>query len=290
MNRFLETDAVYNEFFGRKDCLHIHIDYNDNKHCPEKAKFEAEICRAKNIEEYNHIWLGQPRKEGGVLNVITKLMYDALIGHEISRPIKKRLLTGDPSLGGDECVAYIINENGGKVAELFLHERDEMKIAALWAGFANQNQCKDFAIDVIGFKGIADRIRELIPNCNMIECRGADQSSRPEEYLNQRAEMYMYAAQQVMDKEVVYFSDDEMIRQLLDIRIKPLTSRKLKIEDKYDIRKRIGRSPDRADAYVQGIWALQFAKPTMFWVNHRPENYKREGQGQQKEEMSLVNF
>ena len=35
---------------------------------------------------------------------------------------------------------------------------------------------------------------------------------------------------------------------------------KILIEAKADIKKRLGRSPDRADAYVNGLWALQFVE------------------------------
>ena len=35
---------------------------------------------------------------------------------------------------------------------------------------------------------------------------------------------------------------------------------KILIEPKADIKKRLGRLPDRADAYVNGLWALQFVE------------------------------
>jgi len=269
MNRFLEDDAVFNKFFGRPDCLHIHIDYLDNPFCPQAMRDEANICKQLTLDDYDHIWLGKPRKEGGILHVVTRRMYNELIGIRIDRPITKRLFTGDPSLGGDECAAYILDENGAKIDELFLHERDEMKIAGMWTAFANRNGTKDFVIDVIGFKGIADRIRELSYGCNMIENIGSGTSTRPDDYLNLRAEIYVYAMKEILDKRVEYFDDKEMIKQLCDIRIKPINSRKIKIESKDDIRKRILKSPDRADAYVQGIWALQFCKPWNFWKKQK---------------------
>lgn len=281
MNRFTEEDAVFNNFWSRPDCLHIHINYMENEYCPEVMKVEADICKARNSEDYEHIWLGVPRKEGGVLRVITKSMYEELKGINIQRALSKRLLTADPSLGGDECVAYIIDENGRKLDEMFLHERDTMKIAALWVALANRNGVNDFAIDRIGFKGIGDRICELKRGCNMIECVGSGASSRPDDFLNQRAEIYMYVMDEVVNKRVEYFDDQEMRRQLYDIRIKPLNSRKIKIESKDDIRKRLLRSPDRADAYVQGIWALQFCKP---WS--RKDGYSIED----KEEEEAVNW
>ena len=269
MNRFTEEDAVFNRFFNHPDCLHIHIDYLENEFCPQKMIDEANICKRDFPDDYEHIWLGKPLKEGGVLRVVTRPMIEALQGIKINRPLTKRLLTGDPSLGGDECVAYVIDENGKKLDELFLHERDEMKIAGMWVQLARRNGVMDFAIDIIGFKGIADRIRELCPGCNMIECIGSGASSRPDDYLNLRAEIYMYAMKEILDKRVEYFDDNEMIKQLCDIRIKPINSRKIKIEHKDDIRRRTLRSPDRSDSYVQGIFALQSCKPISYWQQLR---------------------
>lgn len=61
LNRTLKDDPIYVDMAPRKNCLRIHIDYHENKHCPQSSIDEAEQCRTKNIEDYNHIWLGQPR-------------------------------------------------------------------------------------------------------------------------------------------------------------------------------------------------------------------------------------
>ena len=60
MNRYLKDDPVFVEFSTRKDCLHIHIDYFENEHCPEALKHEAMELKNKNLEEYKHVWLGIP--------------------------------------------------------------------------------------------------------------------------------------------------------------------------------------------------------------------------------------
>lgn len=60
MNRYLDDDPAYAMLHNRPDCLHIHIDYFDNKWCPESSKAEAETCKATNADDYKHIWLGEP--------------------------------------------------------------------------------------------------------------------------------------------------------------------------------------------------------------------------------------
>jgi len=60
MNPHVIDDPVVNFCLGRKDCLHIKINYDENKYCTQALINEAEECKKKSIEDYNHIWLGQP--------------------------------------------------------------------------------------------------------------------------------------------------------------------------------------------------------------------------------------
>ena len=60
MNRFVRNDPAYATFVNRDDCLHIHLNYNDNPYCTNALKKEAIECMKKSQEDYNHIWLGLP--------------------------------------------------------------------------------------------------------------------------------------------------------------------------------------------------------------------------------------
>ena len=70
----------------------------------------------------------------------------------------------------------------------------------------------------------------------------------------------MYGQQEIIQHRVEHFNDPIMIQQLCNILIKPINSRKIRIESKAEMRKRSMKSPDRADSYLQGLWGLQFAK------------------------------
>lgn len=60
MNRHVKDDPAYDLFYDRPDCLHIHINYLDNPFCTEALRVEAETCKTKDMDDYNHIWLGEP--------------------------------------------------------------------------------------------------------------------------------------------------------------------------------------------------------------------------------------
>ena len=60
MNRFVRNDPAYSQFINREDCLHIHLNFNDNPFCTNALKNEAKECLKKSEQDYNHIWLGLP--------------------------------------------------------------------------------------------------------------------------------------------------------------------------------------------------------------------------------------
>jgi hypothetical protein len=75
--------------------------------------------------------------------------------------------------------------------------------------------------------------------------------------------MWWYAMEQIQNKEVEPITDSELIKQLTSVYYKPPSSNgKLGLELKQDTKKRLGRSPDRADAFIYGLWALKEIKET----------------------------
>jgi hypothetical protein len=168
----------------------------------------------------------------------------------------KRVIACDPSQGGDECVIYVI-ENTKIIDEKILHENDTMKIAGELAVLGQKYDIKDYAIDTIGIgKGIVDRLMELGKNVNAIN--SAEKADQPERFYNRRTEMWWYAMDQILKREVDYMIDPELRRQLSSVRYKVVNSNgQIKLEPKDETKKRLERSPDRADAFIYGLWALK---------------------------------
>ena len=108
MNRLLSDDPVYVEFANRPDCLHIHINYNENKHCPAESKIEAENMRTVDIDSYNHVWLGQPMENASNFIFPDVARFDTM---SIGRGINNSGVAVDPSgMGADDNEFLAINE------------------------------------------------------------------------------------------------------------------------------------------------------------------------------------
>lgn len=179
----------------------------------------------------------------------------ALEGMNIHYPLSKYLVAVDPSMGGDECVIYVF-ENTRIVDTLILHDKDTMKVCGHIQTFMHKHRIDDVAVDVIGIgAGIADRLAEQGRTVHRIN--SAESANNKEKFLNRRAEMWWYASEQIQNKLVLYPEDELLRKQLTTIRYKVINSNGMvQMEHKPDAKKRLGSSPDRADAWIYGIWAL----------------------------------
>jgi len=193
-------------------------------------------------------------EENNVL--ITTAMIESIRGLMMHNPKTKKIITCDPALGGDECVIYVI-ENNRIIDEKILYERDSMKVAGELNIMGMKHRINDYVVDVIGIgRGIADRLSEM--KCNVRHFNSSESSRFDERFTNLRAESYWYTMEQIRDKKVIYPTDAELRRQLTNVPFKVVNSNgKVAILPKDIIKRTSGRSPDRADAFVMGVWALQ---------------------------------
>lgn len=191
--------------------------------------------------------------------LITKQSIDLLSSIVHDRGRKRKVLACDPSTGGDECVIYVI-ENTKIIDTKILHYDDTMKIVGEIILMLERHKISDVAVDTIGIgKGIADRLMEL--NKNVISINSSEKALEEERFANRRAEMWWYAMEQIQNREVEPITDEELIRQLTTLRYNPPKSNgKISLELKHETKKRLGRSPDRADAFIYGLWALKEVK------------------------------
>jgi hypothetical protein len=132
-----------------------------------------------------------------------------------------------------------------------------MKIVGELMILSNKYQISDFAIDTIGIgKGIADRLNEMGKHVSFVN--SAERADAPDRFYNRRTEMWWYLLERILSKEIDYPQDEELRRQITALRYKVVNSNgQIRLEAKDELKKRIGRSPDRADAFVYGIWALK---------------------------------
>lgn len=220
--------------------------------------------------------------------LIPSAKIEALKGIVIHDYEVKKILACDPSQGGDECVIYLIRNNR-ILDKRFVHYNDTMKVAGECVSLASIHKTRTYAIDTIGIgKGVGDRINEM--NAGIVHFVNSAEKATDERFANKRAEMWWYLMEKILNREIEYPQDEELRRQITSVRYKVVNSNgKIQLEPKEETKKRLGNSPDRADAFVYGIYHLQFVQKESVNIN-RIDGYKILKDSQDEKKLSIVNY
>lgn len=266
------------DFIDDRQPGHVYVPAlpSDNPHLPPQY-----VDRLKNIFRNNQALLkayiyGDWTAIEPLNSLITMTMINGLRDMSYHYPEIRRIVTNDPSLGGDENIAYVL-ENG-KIIDgmVIVNERDTMKIAAHLVALANKNKTHDYDVDTIGIgKGVADGVRLLDKAAFMQEINSSDDASDKERFANKRAEMWWYAMEVINEKRIPPINDENLRSQLCAVHFKIVNGR-IQIEEKDKVKTRLGRSPDNADAFVYGLWAMQYAHPVKIKDSWRDDQHTAE--------------
>ena len=102
-------------------------------------------------------------------------------------------------------------------------------------------------VDEVGLgAGLLDRLREI--GYRVRAFNGGRSPRAKKRFLNARAEAYWRLRELLEAGEIILPPDDELFDELLAIRWRPTSEGKVRIEAKEELKSRLGRSPDRADA------------------------------------------
>lgn len=176
----------------------------------------------------------------------------------------KRVVVNDPAITGDENVCFLMEQAGNiyyKADELIIEHKRPIETAALLAAYRKRTQAQLIAVDSIGIgSGVVDGLNQLEEPILAINSSSKPTSQHLQlKYANLRAQMWWEAADKFAESKVALPSDDyELARQLGSVRFDPTGVGKLLVQDKQEIKKLLGRSPDRADAFVMGLFALDY--------------------------------
>ena len=103
------------------------------------------------------------------------------------------------------------------------------------------------------------------------DCKGINGSSAPVDprYGNLRAEIWDTVGQMMANGDVEIHEMDDTLEGQLVTPTYDFRRGKMWIQDKDEIKAKLGRSPDQADAYVIGVWASRKVKDQLRAVEQR---------------------
>lgn len=269
MNREEENDPLWVLLGNKPDkrTLVRKVNYYDNPFCPEEIKLQAEQCKQNNPDDYEHIWLGEPIRQGNYKLISSALVREAMIP-KIDNSTSPLVIGLDIARFGDDKTSFCFRKGRWCIKFDTYQKLDNVAVANLATNFIRQMQPYRIFMDIGGqgagvFDILKDRgFSEIIRGIYF-----GEKALNDERYFNRRAEMWDEIRQWLESKPPVQIpADEDLFDDLTSVNKKYDRKGRLCLEEKDELKKRLGRSPDKGDAL-----ALTFAEPV--YDNGKPSVY-----------------
>jgi len=183
---------------------------------------------------------------------------------------KVEAIGGDVGITNDKSVAAL-NYDGTKIDTLQRFSKPNPEIATMeitgrFLGIMNNHINAPAIIDVIGIgAGVVHRLNEL--GKNVVAYNAAEKTDTKDRlnelgFVNKRSAAW-WMVREMLDPEIgddiALPPDDELMGDLTTPTYRVMSGGKIQVESKKDIRKRIGRSTDAADAVIQALVGRKLA-------------------------------
>ncbi|MBA3051875.1 hypothetical protein FP828_03550 [bacterium] len=226
-------------------------------------EFEMEIANkfGRDSNVYKARVLGEIPTED-VDSIISISDFENAYKHSITQTEGvRRFVVGDPADGGDESVFYYMEDTDIKDALIF-QKKNPMVTAGMINIFMEKHEVNTYAGDCIGIgtgvnAALADMGRVVID----IDSRHGKPHGVPDIYYNLRAQIWIEAGEAFSMGDIFLTWKDDILREQLTTVKQTMRSGRILIEPKDALRTKLGRSPDRGDTYVMGLFARQYVKP-----------------------------
>lgn len=164
--------------------------------------------------------------------------------------------------GRDKTV--LITRHGGRVNNIHMvSEMDTMAVTGWSAKIIDDEDLDTTAVDIIGIgSGVYDRLEELGYDVIGVSVGSAPtDEEKGKKFFNLRAQVYwnlrnLFKPDRDGKPKISIPNDKELITELTAMTYKFSSERKIRIESKDEIKKKIGRSPDKADALSLAFFDL----------------------------------
>jgi phage terminase large subunit len=261
MNRENERDPIWVAVASNPDeqTLIRKVNYYDNPFCPDNMKYLARKCKEENYDDFNHIWLGAPVSQGNTKLFSAKDVRNAMTP-KMDKSDSPLIIGVDVARFGDDKTCFCWRRGRYCIKVESYANLSTVDIANKITGLIREQKPSRIFIDVGGVgAGVYDILvdrgyREVVRDVNF-----GSKAMYDDRYFNKRAEMWGEANEWIKQELPVQLpNDDELFDDLCSVNKKYDSRGRLQLQSKDDVKKEIGRSPDKADAFV-----LTFASPVL---------------------------
>ena len=177
-----------------------------------------------------------------------------IIKSYIIRP--KRIITCDVARFGDDTTVIYYMEDTDIKDQIIFGQKDTMYTAGQIHIWAQDKKPDLIGIDTVGLgAGVADRLREM--GNNVLDVNSGEAALEKDKFRNLRSEMWWNAGRKFAEGEIRLTIDDPDLKRQLTMTSYDIKNGKIQADPKQDVKELLGRSPDKADAYIIGLHTLE---------------------------------
>lgn len=242
----------------------VDCNYVDNPMCPEAVIKQAELDKINDYNFYLLNWLGKPSSVSDMA-VFQPQLLERMQQHATNFDFAGYIGSLDFAPGSHDIMVKtddnVLTTFGitrtGQIAPsdiLSWRDNDHFAIVGRVAAEYKKNQMQAIIVDSTGAGELVPDLLEQA-GCNVIRFYGGDRSMIPPDgmslYANNRAYSYFLAMHDAREGKL-FCADKDTIKELGGQEYKYSVDGKRAMESKAIIKKKTGRSPDHADAFVMG--------------------------------------
>lgn len=171
----------------------------------------------------------------------------------------KPLLACDVARFGDDEIVIYFGKGYALVEQDIKLKKSTMETAGRLIAMRKRLNARLIVTDDVAVGGgVTDRLREMKER--VLPINGGNEALQKDRYSNLKTEMWWHARQLFKEGTVSIFNDPILMRQLSAVKYTYRSNGKLMIEPKKEVKRRIGQSPDRADALILMLWGAKFIR------------------------------
>ena len=174
----------------------------------------------------------------------------------------KPILSADIARFGDDEIVIQYANGTCLIEQDVTMKKSLMETVGRIVAMAGRTKALRIAIDDAALGGgVTDRLREMeAVKRKVMPINGGNKAIDDTKFANLKSEMWWNAREMFKAGKVSILNDPILIRQLSAVKYLYRSNGKIMTEPKKEVKQRLGRSPDRADTFVQLLWASKFIK------------------------------
>jgi phage terminase large subunit len=243
-NRYHESDPIYKTYCTKPsdNTLHLKVNYYDNPLCPAAIIEQAEKMKSEDYDSYLHIFEGEPINQSDQAILSRREVIEAT-KRKASQEGSVEVGADIARYGSDKTVFF--KKIGFQVVEVREYKKKSVtEVVRLLADFAGDALIKVDDTGVGG--GVTDGLRDLGKNVQAVNFGSSPKDKN--KYTNKISELWFFLKEHI--NEIGLPDDTELVEELTGRQWVLDPKGRRAVEKKDDFKKRVGRSPDKADALL----------------------------------------